>query len=287
MPRPGADAQASAVRGGDRAAPTRGCRPRCSSPGVQRPVRDRVAGNVLGDVCMGSIDFALNAASDSVRSWSISHSGCGACPGGRRYLSPIKFWSRTVSPMLRSFTQRIFVAVRESATGCRNVWGAGGARDAGLPGGPDRVGRRINAAQSASTSARRWSAPPVGDRRVLRRPQIARTRSACRSIPGPSAPTTRPARPRPATRGNSTSWRSRWPRSSSRAAARSPARRRPKPATASASVPSLRRGRPRPGLRPAAGHAQSPPSPGDPRAGLGNPRISGARPGKLDSDREA
>src|SRR3954453_2179350 len=39
----------------------------------------RVAGNVLGDVCMGSVDFALTALSDSVRVVvMLGHSGCGA-----------------------------------------------------------------------------------------------------------------------------------------------------------------------------------------------------------------
>jgi carbonic anhydrase len=39
----------------------------------------RVAGNVMGDVCMGSIDFALSALSESVKVVvMLGHSGCGA-----------------------------------------------------------------------------------------------------------------------------------------------------------------------------------------------------------------
>jgi carbonic anhydrase len=85
----------------------------------------RVAGNVLGDVCMGSIDFALSALSDSVKVVvMLGHSGCGAVTGAvDAYLRPLKFWSKNVSPMLRSITQRIFVAVRESANGIKDVWG--------------------------------------------------------------------------------------------------------------------------------------------------------------------
>src|SRR6476660_5152081 len=85
----------------------------------------RVAGNVLGDVCIGSIDFALNALSDSVRVVvMLGHSGCGAVSGAvDAYLRPMKFWSRSVSPMLRSLTQRIFVSVREAANGLKDVWG--------------------------------------------------------------------------------------------------------------------------------------------------------------------
>ena len=50
----------------------------------------RVAGNVLGDVCMGSVDFALNALSESVRVVvMLGHSGCGAVTGAvDAYLRP-------------------------------------------------------------------------------------------------------------------------------------------------------------------------------------------------------
>ena len=111
----------------------------------------RVAGNVLGDVCMGSVDFALNALSDSVRVVvMLGHSGCGAVTGAvDAYLQPQKFWSRSLSPMLRSITQRIFVAVREAANGLEEVCG----RDArNMPGYRDaliEVAVCINAAQAA------------------------------------------------------------------------------------------------------------------------------------------
>jgi carbonic anhydrase len=85
----------------------------------------RVAGNVLGDVCLGSVDFALNALNESVRVVvMLGHSGCGAVSGAvDAYLRPLKFWSKAASPMLRSITQRVFVAVREAANGLTEVWG--------------------------------------------------------------------------------------------------------------------------------------------------------------------
>ncbi|WP_437227917.1 carbonic anhydrase [Planctomicrobium sp. SH661] len=85
----------------------------------------RVAGNVLGDVCMGSVDFALEALSESVRVVvMLGHSGCGAVGGAvDAYLRPQKYWSRSLSPMLRTVLQRIFVAVREAANGLKEVWG--------------------------------------------------------------------------------------------------------------------------------------------------------------------
>ena len=111
----------------------------------------RVAGNVLGDVCMGSVDFALNALSDSVRVVvMLGHSGCGAVTGAvDAYLRPQKFWSRSMSPMLRSIVQRIFVAVRAGANGLKEAWGPD-ARD--MPGYREaliEVAVCINAAQSA------------------------------------------------------------------------------------------------------------------------------------------
>src|SRR5689334_12610184 len=85
----------------------------------------RVAGNVLGDVCLGSIDFAVEALSESVKVLVVlGHSGCGAVTGAvDAYLRPLKFWSRTTSPALRSILQKIFVSVREAANGLDEVWG--------------------------------------------------------------------------------------------------------------------------------------------------------------------
>ena len=111
----------------------------------------RVAGNVLGDVCLGSVDFALNALNESIRVVVIlGHSGCGAVTGAvDAYLRPLKYWSKSVSPMLRSITQRIFVAVREAANSLEDVWGAG-ARD--MPGYREALIETavcLNAAQAA------------------------------------------------------------------------------------------------------------------------------------------
>ncbi len=111
----------------------------------------RVAGNVLGDVCMGSVDFALNALSDSVRCVvMLGHSGCGAVTGSvDAYLNPPKFWARSQSPMLRSIIQRIFVAVREAANGIREVWGPGARDIAGYRDALIETAVCINAAQAA------------------------------------------------------------------------------------------------------------------------------------------
>jgi carbonic anhydrase len=85
----------------------------------------RVAGNVLGDVCQGSIEFAMNALSESVKCIVVlGHLGCGAVSGAvDTYLQPLKFWSKSNPPMLRTITRQIFVAVRESANALKDSWG--------------------------------------------------------------------------------------------------------------------------------------------------------------------
>ena len=111
----------------------------------------RVAGNVMGDVCMGSIDFALSALSDSVKVVvMLGHSGCGAVSAAvDAYLMPMKFWARSVSPMLRSIIQRIFVAVREAANGLKVVWGPEARSMPGYREALINSAVCINAAQSA------------------------------------------------------------------------------------------------------------------------------------------
>lgn len=111
----------------------------------------RVAGNVLGDVCMGSVDFALNALTESVRVVVLlGHSGCGAVTGAvDAYLRPQKFWSRSLSPMLRTIIMRIFVAVREAANGLKEVWGPDAREMPGYREALIEAAVCINAAQAA------------------------------------------------------------------------------------------------------------------------------------------
>ena len=111
----------------------------------------RVAGNVLGDVCLGSIDFALSALSDSVKCVVVlGHLGCGAVTGAvDSYLRPLRFWSKSVSPMLRTITQRIFVAVRESDNAMKEVWGPEARDMQGYREALIDIAVCVNAAQSA------------------------------------------------------------------------------------------------------------------------------------------
>jgi carbonic anhydrase len=111
----------------------------------------RVAGNVLGDECMGSIDFALTSLSDSVKVVvMLGHSGCGAVTGAvNAYLQPLKFWSKAMSPNLRAILQRIFVAVREAAGALEKVWGADARQKPGFREALIETAVCVNAAQAA------------------------------------------------------------------------------------------------------------------------------------------
>jgi carbonic anhydrase len=111
----------------------------------------RVAGNVMGNECQGSIDFALGALSESVKVLVVlGHSGCGAVTGAvDAYLRPLKFWSKATSPMLRSILQRIFVAVREAANGLDHVWGPHARHEPGYREALIETAVCLNAAQAA------------------------------------------------------------------------------------------------------------------------------------------
>ncbi|MFO0952852.1 MAG: carbonic anhydrase [Isosphaeraceae bacterium] len=111
----------------------------------------RVAGNVLGDVCMGSIDFAVEALSESVRVLVVlGHSGCGAVTGAvDAYLRPMKYWNKTTSPALRSILQKIFVSVREAANGLEEVWGPEARQMPGYRDALIETAVALNAAQAA------------------------------------------------------------------------------------------------------------------------------------------
>jgi carbonic anhydrase len=111
----------------------------------------RVAGNVLGDVCEGSIDFALMALHESVRCLVVlGHRGCGAVKGAvDAYLQPGLFWSESVSHGLRAIFQQIFNAVREAANGLKEVWGSGAGGTPGYREALIESAVAVNAAQTA------------------------------------------------------------------------------------------------------------------------------------------
>lgn len=90
----------------------------------------RVAGNVLGVECLGSIDYAVNQLGASLKLLVVlGHSSCGAVTAAvDSYLAPKDYASIAFTHSLRSLVDRIQVAVRGAATALERVAGPSAAR---------------------------------------------------------------------------------------------------------------------------------------------------------------
>ena len=91
----------------------------------------RVAGNVLGVECLGSIDYAVNQLGGSLKLLVVlGHSSCGAVTAAvDSYLAPKDYASIAFTHALRSLVDRIQVAVRGAATALERVAGSSVSRD--------------------------------------------------------------------------------------------------------------------------------------------------------------
>ncbi len=85
----------------------------------------RVAGNVLSDACLGSVEYALHALSDNLKCLVVlGHLGCGAVTATvDAFLEPHNLFTTASSPALRSIVQRIFIAVCEADHGLQHTFG--------------------------------------------------------------------------------------------------------------------------------------------------------------------
>lgn len=81
----------------------------------------RIAGNVLGTECLGSINYAVKHLQDSLQLVVVlGHSGCGAVSAAvDGYLSPHDFVDIAFTHALRSLVDRIQIAVRGAAKSLR------------------------------------------------------------------------------------------------------------------------------------------------------------------------
>lgn len=79
----------------------------------------RVAGNVLGVECLGSIDYAVTVLRSSLQSVLVmGHTQCGAVGAAvDLYLRPSSFGEIAFSHAVRSLTDRILLSVRNAARG--------------------------------------------------------------------------------------------------------------------------------------------------------------------------
>lgn len=95
----------------------------------------RVAGNVPGDECLGSIEYAARTFQHTVRVVTVmGHVGCGAVAAAvTSYLNPKSYAEIAFSRSLRAVVNHVLVAVRSAALSLDQVWGPDVARDAGYP----------------------------------------------------------------------------------------------------------------------------------------------------------
>jgi carbonic anhydrase len=90
----------------------------------------RVAGNVLGSECLGSIDYAVRNFAASLKLVVVlGHSGCGAVTAAvDAFLDPTRYLMVASSHALRAIVDRLFVAVRAAAQSLERARGPEVAR---------------------------------------------------------------------------------------------------------------------------------------------------------------
>jgi carbonic anhydrase len=129
----------------------------------------RVAGNVLGVECLGSIDYAVAQLGKSLKLVVVlGHSTCGAVSAAvDSYLSPKNYAEIAFTHALRSLVDRIQTAVRGAAGALKRV---GGASIAGNPEYRDALiatAVYLNAAITAYDVQREIKQPSASETRVV------------------------------------------------------------------------------------------------------------------------
>jgi carbonic anhydrase len=111
----------------------------------------RVAGNVLGDECLGSIEYALHNFKDSLHLLVVlGHTGCGAVTAAvDAYLSPAKRGGTAFTRSLRAVVNHALIAVRGGAMALEEFWGPGVAADPGYRDALVEVSVYLNAGMTA------------------------------------------------------------------------------------------------------------------------------------------
>ena len=85
----------------------------------------RVAGNVLGSECLGSVDYAVQHFGHSLKLILVlAHSGCGAVTAAvDAFIDPARYLAVATSHPVRAIVDRIIVPVRAGAQSLERVWG--------------------------------------------------------------------------------------------------------------------------------------------------------------------
>ena len=129
----------------------------------------RVAGNVLGVECLGSIDYAVNQFCAGLKLLVVlGHSTCGAVSAAvDSYLVPKDYSSIAFTHALRSLVHRIQVAVRGAATALERVRGISVSRHPSYRTALIETAVYLNAAITAYDVRRELDRLTTADTRVV------------------------------------------------------------------------------------------------------------------------
>ena len=124
----------------------------------------RVAGNVLGTECLGSIDYAVRNLADSLALVVVlGHSNCGAVSAAvDLYLTPQAYPNLGLTHSLRSLVDRIMMAVRGASKAIQQVHGESVMNKPGFRAAMIEVSVYLNAALTAFDIRREVDLCPVG-----------------------------------------------------------------------------------------------------------------------------
>jgi carbonic anhydrase len=113
----------------------------------------RVAGNVLGSECLGSLDYALSNLGESVKLVVVlGHSRCGAVTAAvNSYLDTRKYLAAAPSHPVRAIVDKILVAVRTAERAIAEAWGKNAAARPGYRQALIETAIGLNAALTAAT----------------------------------------------------------------------------------------------------------------------------------------
>lgn len=153
----------------------------------------RVAGNVLGDECLGSIEYALGHFPDSVRLVIVlGHGACGAVAAAvAAYLKPKAHVELVSSRSLRAVVNHISAAVRAAALILEHVYGEDVASSPGYEAGLAELSVPVNAALTSFQLVQELQPPADAGYRVVFSHFDIRTGAV--GVPGLSGPPLHPA----------------------------------------------------------------------------------------------
>jgi carbonic anhydrase len=128
----------------------------------------RVAGNVLGEMPLGSIGYAADTfGSDLKVMMVLGHSGCGAVTAAvDAYLTPIEYLGLASTHQIRRIVDALLPAVRGAARSLSMTWGAGVESEPTYRAALVECSVVVNAALGAYILAESFRAP-AAERRVV------------------------------------------------------------------------------------------------------------------------